>query len=563
MLGKAQPTHNQPPTRKAAAASLALTFTVATALFLLHLSLETPNYPATLANVCPFEQPNLSQPIFHSTRPRLFKALESVLAAGEILVIPSAPRILQAESDSEYMGWKQTANVKYLLDHYSVGGGVVTISRANDLTLNSPCLVSLYLPIQTERDDIFMGSLPSKEELRRDFGIDNVSTVDELPLHLSTAVKESKNVISTVQATQVFASLPATVVDRLTAEGVEIQFSSQALQAFYEARFIKTDQEFARLVFASKLAHWVHKNVELYISRSKEVTEIEIFTEFIRLSALCGGDLQSYPPIVGAGMHGATLHYRTGNLRRESHAKIQPGSFVLVDAAPEFAGYTSDLTRTYVRGGSGKRGGLLCRGQCRLWTPQMKEVYGIVERVQQRFIDSFELGADWAAINSEFVVDITRELVNAEFIIGVSLEDAVQMKAYSIFMPHGLGHPVGLEVHDPTPNIFVEEGIKFLGNTSAGFDTVNAHMEWIKKQKPQLHNAAVANYKISRGHITTVEPGIYFIPKLLESVKKEARGECINWDKIEQGGYLSLGGVRIEDIVMFGHDGKKRIITRE
>ena len=98
--------------------------------------------------------------------------------------------------------------------------------------------------------------------------------------------------------------------------------------------------------------------------------EIELYTLFEYYSTLCGCRLQAYNPIVGAGVDGSVLHFRTGEneTRAYENLDIDNPSFILIDAAPEYKGYASDVTRTYVRG--------------HFWTPSMRTAYTIVQKTQ-------------------------------------------------------------------------------------------------------------------------------------------------------------------------------------
>ncbi|KAJ3124801.1 hypothetical protein HK100_011103, partial [Physocladia obscura] len=489
----------------------------------------------SLGDSCPFEQPDLSVPLFHATRPRLFASLARSFngSVPHSIILPAAHHVLHAESDAEYMYWKQTANLKYLMDSYPIDGGVVVLNSKLE-----GYEIVVYLPEQNDRDIAFLGPLPSKEYIIKEYHVQNVFSIVDLPDHLSVKAKTNVEILTTVESVDLYNSLPANVVEKLARIDVAVAFSDVALQAFYQARFVKTKEELTRLVFASHLASWVHKRVEKYIAFSKEVNEIWLHTEFVRLSALCGGDIQSYEPIIGAGPNAATLHYRTGFNRAISHVPVKDETFVLIDAAPEFAGYTSDLTRTYARS--------------RKWTKEMEEVFGIVNRVQTKFIhEYYNLGADWMTINQLSKVDLTNELVEAEFIFG-SVEEALANNVAFIFMPHGLGHPVGLEVHDPTPSNFVRP------LEQSGFAPPTELADYLlQTEKFHLAPYNVASYEVFKGHITTVEPGVYFIPKILEAAKNGPIGKYVNWEKIEHGDYVSLGGVRIEDVILIDHDGSK------
>lgn len=117
-------------------------------------------------------------------------------------------------------------------------------------------------------------------------------------------------------------------------------------------------------------------------------------------------------------------------------------------------------------------------------------------------------------------------------------------------MPHGIGHPVGLDVHDPVPLKW-----ESVVETSKG----NDHVSILRQQAPLKLKR---DYPISIGHVHTVEPGVYFIPYLLNMARTNTTvgvSEFINWDMVDQ--WKDMGGVRIEDVIAIGYDGKNHVLT--
>ncbi|KAJ3332809.1 hypothetical protein HDU76_012994 [Blyttiomyces sp. JEL0837] len=505
----------------------------------------------TASGYCP-PRPAYTHP-FLTVRPRLFQILDKAIDDDVAIILPTAERPIRAESDAEYAFWKQSPNVMYIMGPYTVSGGVIVLTKSKTTTTSSsdetelaPLFnIDVYLPEQSEREAIFTGAFPSAETLAARHKVQGVYNVSSLPDRL----QGTKKILTTAPVTDLFRSLGAGVAKELKESGATIQYSLEAQQAFVKARFVKNAEELELLTYASQLAGWVHKQLERSIYYSWTVSENDLYAQFAYLSNMCRAPVLSYPSIVGAAEHGAILHYRTGeDVLAGGYDSIRRPSFILIDAAPEYFGYTSDLTRTYARN--------------RVMTPNMKIVHDMVARVQHKFMhEYYHEGASWGDINAQFVVDITKELLDNGFLVG-ELDVLLKNGMFGVFMPHGLGHPVGLEVHDPTPLNTVMTSNE-LTTLNLPDPTASTALPFAWSKSSNEYTSAIANYTVFRGHITTVEPGIYFIPGLLESVKRDpVKSKFVNWDKSELGVFVEIGGVRIEDVVMIDVDGKKRIITK-
>jgi Xaa-Pro dipeptidase len=172
---------------------------------------------------------------------------------------------------------------------------------------------------------------------------------------------------------------------------------------------------------------------------------------------------------------------------------------MLIDAAPETKGYTSDVSRTYPVNGK--------------FTADQKLVYDIVLGTQKAGIEAFVPGTTWGDVNLATQQYMTAGLLSAGFVRG-DIEELIQASVYSTFMPHGLGHSVGLDVHD----------IPFSG-------------------------VAVP------GNVYTVEPGIYFVEDLLDAALAGPYGYLYNEEVIDR--FRGFGGVRIEDVIAVTADGNE------
>jgi Xaa-Pro aminopeptidase len=187
--------------------------------------------------------------------------------------------------------------------------------------------------------------------------------------------------------------------------------------------------------------------------------------------------------------------------------------------------YASDITRTFPVGGK--------------FTPMQKDIYQVLLKSQLAAIEAIKPGIFYKEIHLNTAAVIAQGLKELGLMKG-DIEAAVKEGAHALFFPHGLGHMMGLDVHD----------MEDLGENYVGYDeTVErsrqfglAYLRMAKALKP--------------GYVLTVEPGIYFIPALIDMWKAEKRFEqFLNYDKIEQ--MKDFGGMRIEDDVLVTGNGHR------
>lgn len=290
---------------------------------------------------------------------------------------------------------------------------------------------------------------------------------------------------------------------------VTIKPSTELFNIFIESRFVKTQTEINALTFSSQIARIAHAKLSMDIASTESI----LAARFNLFSTECGARLQAYNPIVGCGPHAATLHFPTGETPDDGMSMIPENSFILVDAAPEWHGYASDLTRTYARS----------------TTPQMRIIHQIVTIAQQIGLDAHVMGNTWQNMCARTLESLLVGLRATGIVYG-PWEELNSSDVVKLFMPHGVGHPVGLDVHDHVPT-------RYNGN-------------------------GTYDYTLAPGHVNTVEPGIYFIPFLLD---EHRRGDTkwtryVNWTRVDE--FMHVGGVRIEDVVIIDLDGVQRIITR-
>ncbi len=239
--------------------------------------------------------------------------------------------------------------------------------------------------------------------------------------------------------------------------------------------------------------------------------QIELEAEFFRH----GGDRTGYGTIVGAGSNSAVLHFTP------SGRAIRPGDFVLVDAGAEVDRYVADVTRTHVAGRP---------------TNFQRDLHQAVVRALDRTIARCVPGAEWKAIHLAAAVDLMEGLVAMSVLRG-NPTDLVERDAHMLFFPHGIGHMLGLGVRD-----------------ASGRAPGRA-----KDPRPSLRSLRM-DLPLAAGMVVTVEPGLYFIPPILQDPARRARyADDVNWPLVDR--HLDLGGVRIEDDVGVT-TGAPEILTR-
>lgn len=221
-----------------------------------------------------------------------------------------------------------------------------------------------------------------------------------------------------------------------------------------------------------------------------------------------------YPNIVGVNSHAATLHY-------QHYDRERPSTFhsLLIDAGARFNCYHSDITRTYS------------------YNPEdeFAELIDALDTKQQEIIGKVELKKSFVDLHTDAHLAVSNVL-NEVGLVSCSAEAAFEQKLSDVFFPHGVGHLLGLQTHD------------------VGGKTLTLAGE--VGESPERFPSLRFLRQIENNIVFTVEPGIYFIPVLLDSI---ANHRDVNWQKVEQ--LIPFGGVRIEDNVVV-LEGKATNLTR-
>lgn len=273
------------------------------------------------------------------------------------------------------------------------------------------------------------------------------------------------------------------------------------LHQLHYARAIKSNYELQCLRNASALAAPAHAAAEAAFRSG--ASEYEIHLAYVRASRHTEAQLP-YPSIVALNTNAAVLHYQ----HQELAPPAQHRSFLL-DAGAQFAGYAADITRTYAASGG-----------------EFAAMIDAMHDLQQALCGEVRAGVDYPDIHLGAHLRIA-ELLHDASVITQTPGDAVESGLSSVFFPHGIGHLLGLQVHD-----------------IAGFamDARGA-----QKPPPREHPYLRLTRRLAPGFVVTIEPGLYFIDALLEQARESAHAPHINWQRVEQ--FRPYGGIRIEDNV--------------
>ncbi|MFZ1996902.1 MAG: M24 family metallopeptidase, partial [Solirubrobacteraceae bacterium] len=245
-------------------------------------------------------------------------------------------------------------------------------------------------------------------------------------------------------------------------------------------------------------------------------TERSVQVELELAALRAGADGMAYDTIVGAGTNSAVLHFMpTGR-------PLVNGDLVLIDAGADYRQYASDITRTYPVGG-------------RL-SPEQQELHAVVHAAERTAIGRCVPGTEWVDVHMTAAQVIAEGLVAFGVLRGEP-SALVESGAVWLFFPHGIGHLVGLGVRDAA------------GPLRA------------RRDKP----SGIANLRIDLplepGYVVTVEPGIYFVPAMLQDPERRTRHhDTVVWDRVDR--LLGFGGIRIEDNLLITEGGHE-ILTAD
>ena len=365
----------------------------------------------------------------------------------------------------------------------------------------------------TVEDWVWMGPQPTLTALAEKCGVDRVHSIDQISLMLERA-KKSGQIIHFLPLYRPENKIKLQVLTGIAPEEVAAKCSIDLVRAVIQQREFKTAEEIEQISQA------VDVTVDMHVAAMRcarpGMTEAEVTAEIHKVALAAGGNL-SFPII--ATINGQTLHnHYHGNT-------LKSGDLLLIDAGYENAmGYAGDLSSTFP--------------VSRRFTTEQKDIYQLTLEAHEAAIQALGLGipflnAHLAACSTIF------DGLKAMGLTKGNTDDAVTAGAHALFFPCGTGHMMGLDVHD----------MEDLGEVWVGYDG-----------KPKSTQFGLKSLRLSKplqpGHVVTIEPGIYFIPELMDLWRSENKfNEFINWDKLYT--FRNFGGIRNEEDFVMTADGAR------
>lgn len=370
-------------------------------------------------------------------------------------------------------------------------------------------------------DIIWMGPQPLVSEIAEPFGIENTVPFDRLQLIIKEALRKNRK-IHFLPPYRADNKIFLMNMLEIPVEKLKEASSKELVQAIISLRAVKDRIEIAHLDSIMDIGYEMH-TAAMKMAKPG-VYEREIAAE-IEAIALSYGGTVSFPVILTR--NGETLH----NHCHEN--ELLAGDLMLADAGFESPlHYATDHTRTVPVGGK--------------FTQKQREIYQIVLNANNGATEMIAPDVAYKTIHLHAAKIIATGLKDLGLMKG-DIDEAVNAGAHTMFFPHGLGHMMGLDVHD----------MEDLGETLVGYD----------KDVQRSDQFGTAYLRMGRllkpGFVVTNEPGIYFIPALIEKWRKEnINPQFINFDKVNE--YIDFGGIRLEDDILVTESGcrnlgKKRI----
>ncbi len=363
-------------------------------------------------------------------------------------------------------------------------------------------------------DIIWMGPQPSMKDRASKVGITNTLPMEKLSGILEEAI-EKKRKIHYLPSYRGDNLIKISSLLGISTNQVKEGISEDLIRSVVKLRIIKDEFEIKEIEFALDIAYEMHTTAMKMAKPGIVEREIAGRIEGIANSMGLG---VSFPIILS--IDGQTLHnHYHGNT-------LETGRMMVTDAGAEsLLHYASDITRTVPVGGK--------------FNSRQKDIYELVLKTSTEAIKAVKPGVSNKSVHLLAAEVIASGLKDLGLMKG-NVQEAVSKGAHALFFPHGLGHHMGLDVHD----------MEGLGEDYVGYDH--------KIKRSDQFGLAFLRFgkEYKPGHVFTIEPGIYFIPALIDLWRSENKfNEFINYELVES--YKDFGGIRIEDDLLVTPEGYK------
>lgn len=361
-------------------------------------------------------------------------------------------------------------------------------------------------------DIVWLGFVSTVHDMARSVGVANTAPMKSLQIICNNALRQKRKIhflppYRYDTKLQIFDLLGIHPNQQKEAASVAL------IKAVVKMRSTKEDQEIDQIEKACAIGYKMH-------TTAMRLAKPGLTEKYI------GGQVDGVAHSYGSMVSFPTIFTQHGEIMHgiPSWNELEDGRLVLCDAGAENRmNYCSDNTRTYPVNGK--------------FSQRQLEIYSIVEACHDHALEVAKPGVKWYDVHMSVCRLMTDRLKELGLMKG-DTEEAVRAGAHAMFLPHGLGHMMGMDVHDM-------EGI---GQNYVGFD------DEVRPSTQFGTNCLRLGRRLEKGFVVTDEPGIYFIPALIDDWKAQGlHKDFINYEKLET--YKDFGGIRIEDDLLITDDG--------
>ncbi|KAI7832909.1 peptidase M24, structural domain-containing protein [Kickxella alabastrina] len=413
-------------------------------------------------------------------------------ATSGVIFVRGGDIIVHPDSDTEYE-FHQDSSFYYLSGVIEPG-----YAAAYDIASSTAILFANHVSAD---EAVWVGVPASLDEQRATYGFDQAHYTHDI-----------ESVISALRPERIFALAHHSTENLGSAASIDTE---RLLDAVHEARVFKDDHEIAIMRRANAISSAAH---EVLMREAKQgMNEAELRGRFVGLVLAQGCSYEAYGSIVARGRNAAVLHYTKNNM-----ALADASAMVLVDAGGSLSCYASDITRTWPIGAA--------------FSAECRAIYAVVLAMQKAVIEACAPHRQWQDMHLLACRVAAQGLVELGMLRG-DLDDIMARHVVGYFMPHGIGHLIGIDTHD-------------VGGYPRGTERINAPgLRYLRARREMLPRMAF-----------TVEPGLYFVDAILaEARDTPAVAQHIDFGVVAK--YRAVGGVRIEDNIIITETGCDNLTT--
>ncbi|KAJ2827976.1 hypothetical protein IWW50_001615 [Coemansia erecta] len=422
----------------------------------------------------------------YPAKQHFIKTAKNLGAASGVIFVRGGETIIHPDSDTEYE-FHQDSNFYYLSGVREPG-----FAAAYDIASDTAILFVNHVSAD---EAVWIGVPPTLEEYRKKHGFDAAHYTHDID-----------NVLGALKPSVVYTLPHHKTAQQLSALSVDTE---QLLEPLHEARVFKDAVEIEIMRRANRISGDAH--IALMRETRAGMNEAEVRGRFVGLTLAQNCMYEAYGSIAARGRNAAVLHYTKNNQQLDN-----PDEMILVDAGATYENYASDITRTWPVGAT--------------FSSHCREIYQVVLDMQKQVIAACAPHKQWQDMHI-LANRVAAQGLLALGILDGPLDDIMDNYVVGYFMPHGIGHLIGIDTHD-------------VGGYPKGTKRV---------EKPGLRYLR-ASREMLPNMVFTVEPGIYFVDDMLEDARSKPEvARFINFDKVAE--YRKVGGVRIEDNIVITESG--------